>query len=365
MIYSTNTTKPLIVYGENGKEFAEGIYRCLAEGVNDNPPINKNFEFVGKMRLKHFADGEHDIKIGQNVNGRNVYVVQRFSPEKYKTDSDFNELKLINDAAAGSYAGRVTDVMGNMPGERQDRKKSNREPLTAKLYAEELENSGADGVMFMDLHEPQIEGFFHKRTRKLNIPGLSFYLHYIKEQNGGFDNSVITTLDAGGLKSLYDAFEKVSMELFKEIELASALKEKKYIDGELKIELTHFMGNVSGKRVFTIDDEVSSGKTIKPVIEYMMNLETPPKSIICFSTKGKQKEEGADRMDKMHRDYGVKFVFTNVVPIDPSLQGDYMEIIEVDPIYAHAISRMETKKSISDLFRFENFEKLLGGDYNF
>ncbi len=364
MVYDANN-RPMIAYGKNGKEFAEGIYRHLTDGVDGKPGINKNFIFAEDMRLKTFADGEHDVKIGRNVNGRNVYIVQRFDPKENKIDSDFTELKLLNDAAAGSYAGRVTDVMGNMPGERQDRKVESRVPLTAKLHAEELENSGADGVMFMDLHEPQIEGYFHKKTRVLNIPALPFYLHYMKEENGGFGDSVIATLDAGGMKSLYDAFKKVSMDLFKEIHLASALKEKRYVGSDLKIELTHFMGDVSGKNVFTIDDEVSSGKTNEAAIKYMMKLDNPPKSITCFSTKGKQKEEGAERMHNMYKDYGVKFVFTNVVPIDTNLQGDYMKIINVDPIYAHAISRMETRQSISDLLKFDNFEKLLHGDYDF
>src|SRR4051812_5128036 len=201
---------------------------------------------LGKSSVSHFSDGEIQIHIEESVRGREVYVVQSTS---YPVNDNILELLIMIDALKRASAGDINVVIPYYGYGRQDRKARSREPITAKLVANLLETTGATRILTMDLHTPQIQGFFDIPVEHLyGVPILAQYF-----EDKGLEDIVIVAPHNGSIGRA----RKVANLLHAPI----ALIDKRRFE-ENEEETVSVVGNVEGKNAIIIDDLVDTGETI-------------------------------------------------------------------------------------------------------
>src|SRR5271169_5817193 len=145
--------KPVLFMSQDRlKIFTGNANRALAQEICVH--LNK---WMGEAMVKVFSDGEIYVQINENVRGADVFVIQ---PTSTPTDRHLMELLLMMDALKRASAQRITAVLPYYGYARQDRKDRPRMPISARLVAAILETAGADRVLTLDLHAPQIQGFF-------------------------------------------------------------------------------------------------------------------------------------------------------------------------------------------------------------
>ena len=358
-----NNKKPIILFGGYGEELAKKTHGYLTKSINGNKPINESFILGNEVSWSH-SDGEHKIDIGYSLNGRDVYIFQNPRPEELG-EYDFKEMILLNDAAKGSMANKIINLTGHYRGARQDRRGNKRSSLTAKVNADQIESSGANGLVTIDLHSEQIEGFFND-IQCSNLRAMPFYLMDIKERFGGFENVVLTGLDTGGMKSLVDYFKNYApKEFFKGLKFASAFK-LRYDDENVAI--THFMGDIDGLHVCPIDDEINTAGTMHATANYIYQNKDSlgvPASITAYATRPKFRGSAIDRMRECYEKYGMETISTNAMQLDQETADatkDYLKLIDVSPSFGQAINRIETAQSVKDFHKLETFNKVFSQD---
>jgi ribose-phosphate pyrophosphokinase len=202
---------------------------------------------LGNAGVKTFSDGEVMVEIGENVRGRDVYVVQSTCAP---TNNNLMELLVMTDALKRASAATITAVIPYYGYARQDRKAAPRTPISAKLVADLVTTAGVDRVVTIDLHAAQIQGFF-------NIPVDNLYaapviLNHLKERFAGQD-IVMVTPDAGGTER--------ARGFAKRLECPMALIDKRRT-GPNVAEVMHLIGDVKGKIAIILDDMIDTAGTL-------------------------------------------------------------------------------------------------------
>ncbi|MBQ5515215.1 MAG: ribose-phosphate diphosphokinase, partial [Oscillospiraceae bacterium] len=142
----------MISHGKEIKMFCGNSNRKLAEDIAKHMGTH-----LGDMQVTHFADGECSVSLYETVRGCDVFLIQSTCNP---VNDNLMELLVMIDACRRASAGRITAVMPYFGYARQDRKAKSHDPISAKLVANLLTSAGADRVLTMDLHAPQIQGFF-------------------------------------------------------------------------------------------------------------------------------------------------------------------------------------------------------------
>ena len=179
----------MIAHGKNIKIFA----------ANSNPQLASNVASIlgtelGNSKVTKFSDGEISVNIYETVRGSDVFVVQSTCDP---VNDNLMELLIMIDAFKRASAGRITAVLPYFGYARQDRKAKARDPITAKLVADLIAAAGADRVLTMDLHAPQIQGFFDIPVD--HLLGSSVLWPYYAEKYAGNDNIVVVSPDLGSV----------------------------------------------------------------------------------------------------------------------------------------------------------------------
>ena len=316
-----NTYSGLVVLsGRSNPKFAGAV--CEHLGIE-----------VGRTDIVQFSDGELMVEIGENVRGRDVFVVQSTSAP---ANDHLMELLIMIDALKRASAGRITAVMPYFGYARQDRKLKPRVPITAKLAADLLTTAGANRVLTMDLHAGQIMGFFNIPVDNLHAgPVLVPHLleHYGKEA------LTIVSPDVGGVERA---------RLFaKKLENAPIAIIDKRRPGPNQIAEMHVVGEVAGQTCIIVDDMVDTGGTLVKACETLLT-EGAAKVIAAavhpvFS--------GA----ALERIAGAKFqsvVVTDTIAKSLSLPTPTsVTYLSVAALFAEAIRRIHGEDSISSLFQ--------------
>lgn len=193
---------------------------------------------VTPTELKHFVDGEIYARIGENVRGRDVYIVQSTSPP---VNDHLMELLVLIDAAKRASAERITAVVPYFGYSRQDRKATGREPITAKLVADLISTAGADRVMTLDLHSGQIQGFFDIPVDNLMADKL-FARALPSEVR---QNLVVVAPDVGASKRAGHLAKDLNAEL-------AIINKSRFQHNESVV--LDVIGNVEGKNCLLFDD---------------------------------------------------------------------------------------------------------------
>lgn len=201
---------------------------------------------LGNCDVKHFADGEIIVELGESVRGKHVYIVQSTCAP---VSSNLMELLIAIDACKRASAATINCVMPYFGYARQDRKARPRQPITSKLVADLLEKAGASRVITMELHATQIQGFFNIPAD--DISALSIIGKYFKEKN--LDDIVVVSPDHGGTTRA----RKLAEMLHAPIAIIDKRRPKPNV-----AEAMNLIGEVDGKTAIIVDDIVDTAGTL-------------------------------------------------------------------------------------------------------
>ena len=311
------------------KIFAGNANKKLAKDICDHLNIT-----LGQADVSRFADNEIKVKIKESVRGKDVFIVQ---PTCSPCNENIMELLIIVDALRRASAGRITAVIPYYGYARQERKTKPREPITAKLVANLLVSAGINRVLTMDLHADQIQGFFDIPVDQLEaVPILS---DYIKQKD--IENIVVVSPDVGGTARA----REFSGYLSKPIAIID-----KYRPSSDDVEIMHIVGNVKNKNVILIDDIIDTAGSIIKGSQALKR--AGAKEIYICATHPVFGGPAKGRMELSFKEGLFKeIIVTNTIPIQNRNALNGITVLSVAKIFAEAIDRIHSNKSVSTLFR--------------
>ena len=199
---------------------------------------------LSKATINRFSDGEINVQIGESVRGKDVFIIQ---PTCAPTNDNLMELLIITDALRRSGANSINAVIPYFGYARQDRKASPRVPISAKLVANLIEQSGVHRVITMDLHAGQIQGFFDIPVD--NLYGSIVFADYLRAKS--FKNPIIASPDIGGVARARYFADRMGMDL--------VIVDKKR-ERANESEVMNIIGDVQGKDVILVDDMIDKSE---------------------------------------------------------------------------------------------------------
>ncbi len=306
--------------------FAGGSHPALAAAICDHLSVP-----LGRSETVQFSNENLLVQVHENVREADVFVVQTsVSP----VHDNLFELLIFIDALKRASAARVTAVMPYFPYVRSDKKDRPRISITARLVADLLEAAGADRVLTMDLHAPQIQGFFKIPVDQLQArPILAEHL----ERTYDLDGAVIVATDAGGAK----AAGRYANDL--KLDLAIIDKRRSAHDERAKAE--HLIGDVEGRTAFVIDDEIASGGTLTQAIDFVHKRGAA--RIIAAATHGVLTSNAPGRLQESAVE---SVIVTDTIPVSEAQRFGKLRTLSVAPLIAAAIERIHNGDSVSQLF---------------
>lgn len=286
---------------------------------------------LGVAKVKTFSDGEIMVEIGENVRGRDVYVVQSTcSP----TNNNLMELLIMMDALKRASAEKITAVIPYYGYARQDRKVAPRTPITSKLVADLITTAGADRVVTVDLHAGQIQGFF-------NIPVDNLYaapviLSHLKTRFPN-DHVVMVSPDAGGTERARAFAKRLGCTL--------AVIDKRRTAPNVA-EVMHLIGDVRGKIAIILDDMIDTAGTLTQAARALKD--HGAEAIYACATHAVLSGPAIDRINESVIE---EVVITNTVPLgEKSERTSKVKVLTVADLLAEAIRRIHEDESVSSLF---------------
>ena len=291
----------------------------------------------GTVSLSKFSDGEFQPSLDESVRGCDVFIVQSTFPP---TDN-LMELLMLIDAAKRASAHKVVAVMPYFGLARQDRKDKPRVPISSKMVANILTAAGADRVMTMDLHAPQIQGFFDIPVDHLDSTVI--FIPFIKSLN--LDNLILAAPDVGATKRVRE-FAK-----FLGTEMVICDKARKRAN---EIASMTVIGDVEGKDVVLIDDICDTANTLCKAAALIK--EKGARSVRAVCTHPVLSGKAYENLENSVLE---EIALCNTIPIKP---GNYkkIKVLSVDRLFADAIRNVSEFGSISSLFNVsESFQQNL------
>lgn len=314
------------LHGKDIKIFAGNSNRALAEEIAEKIGLPLGVATVGK-----FSDGESAINIGEVVRGSDVFVIQSTCTP---VNDNLVELLIIIDALKRASAGRITAVMPYFGYARQDRKAKARDPISAKLVANLITVAGADRVLTMDLHTPQLQGFFDIPVD--HLLGVPLLASYFSDKFERFDDVIAVSPDVGSVTRTRAFAQRLDIPI--------AIIDKRRPKANVS-EIMNVVGDVVNKRVILIDDLMDTGGTIVNGANAL--LEMGAKEVFACCTHGVLSGPACDRIDKSCIK---ELVMLNTIPLPKDKPAAKIKALSVAAIFAEAIERVYGDISISTLF---------------
>jgi ribose-phosphate pyrophosphokinase len=285
---------------------------------------------MGAIQVRRFSDGEIFVEIGENVRGKDIFVMQSTCTP---VNDNLMELLIIIDALRRASARRITAVMPYYGYARQDRKVAPRVPISAKLVADLITTAGARRVLTMDLHAGQIQGFFNIPVD--NLFAAPVLLSYIKEHFQ--DNLVIVSPDVGGVERAR-AFAK---RLNAQIAIIDKRRERPNSS-----EVMNIVGEVKGSTVVLLDDMVDTAGTLTKAAVALS--EKGAKMIYGCATHAVLSGPALERIMNSPLD---RLVVTDTIPLQKNIEiCPKIKALSVAPLLGEAIKRIHDEDSVSSLF---------------
>jgi ribose-phosphate pyrophosphokinase len=283
---------------------------------------------LGRAHTMRFSNENLKVKIDENVREQDVFVVQTACPP---LSENIVELLIILDALRHSSAKRVTAVLPYFPYARSDKKDEPRISITARLMADLLATAGADRVLTVDLHSPQIQGFFSMPADQLS--GVPVLCDRLKQND--LSNTVVVAADVGEAKD--------AGKFAKRLDLPIAFIDKRRTGDDEKAKPAHVIGDVQGKDCLLVDDEIATGGTIFNATEFL--LDRGARSVSAAVVHPVLSGRAAERLNASRLD---KLLVTNTIPIAAS--SPKLEVLSMAPLLATAITHIHDGRSVSQLF---------------
>lgn len=307
-----------IFSGSSHKELAKAV----AKGVKKD---------LGQLKLSNFSCGEKYVKLEETVRGQEVFIIQ--TCRDYWVNEDFMELFLMIDAARLSFASKIHVIIPYFGYARQDKVHEPREPISAKLMADLLVQSGADHVITFALHADQTQAFFDVPVDNINTHKL-FADYYRKKK---LKNITVVSPDAGGAKNA----KKFADDLGAPIAILHKSR-----PAHNEAVTTHVVGEVKGRTCVIYDDMIDTAGSViaahKALLEQGAN-----KDIYLAAAHPLFSGPAQKRLDKA----GFKEVtVTDTLPIEKEKKFKGLKQISVAPLLADIIASVSRQKSVSQLF---------------
>ncbi|MSP91556.1 MAG: ribose-phosphate pyrophosphokinase [Myxococcales bacterium] len=284
---------------------------------------------LAKSETVKFSNENLMVKIQENVRGCDVYFIQTSAPP---VNENIVEMLIAIDALKGASAARVTAVMPYYFYARSDKKDRPRISIAARLMADLLQTAGADRVLCMDLHSPQIQGFFRIPVDQLvGAPILATHMKTWDIQNG-----VLVAGDVGEAKEL-GRFANL-------MGLPVAIVDKRRYGDDDRAVATNLIGDVEGKHAIIVDDEIATGGTIIEAANFLFA--RGALSVKVAATHGVLSGPAIARIHDSRID---TVLVTDTIPLRDKL-SDKVRVLSVAPVFAKAIRRIHDGDSVSDLF---------------
>ena len=318
----------MISHGKDIKVFSGNANRALAESICRCIGIR-----LGDSTVNHFSDGEISVSLYETVRGSDVFIVQ---PTCCPVNDNLMELLIMVDAARRASAGRITAVIPYFGYARQDRKAKSRDPISAKLVANLITSAGADRVLTMDLHAPQIQGFFDIPVDNL-VGGPLFSDYYIKKFGMGNEDVMVVSPDVGSVARARNFALKMGMNL--------AIVDKRREKAN-QSEVMNIIGDVRGKNVILFDDMVDTAGSLCHACKALVEI-GGAKDIYACASHGVLSGAAIQRINDS---YIKEMLFTDSIPASPEKKCDKIKYLSIAPMFAEAIERVYEEVSISTLF---------------
>jgi ribose-phosphate pyrophosphokinase len=284
----------------------------------------------GKATVTRFKDGEVYIQLLENVRGADVFVVQ---PTCFPVDEHLMELLLMVDALKRALARRITTVIPYYGYARQDRKDKPRVPVSSKLIADLLTTAGAHRALIVDLHAPQIQGFF-------NIPVDHLFAspvlvdHFKKMQ---LPNLTVVSPDAGGVER--------ARFFAKKVDAALAIVDKRRTDMNVA-EVMHVIGDVKGRTCLIIDDIIDTAGTLVKTAEALVTAGAT-RVYACAS----HPVLSGEAIEKISKSKLEEVIVTNTIPLTGKAKAEpKIRVLSIAGLLGRAIQSIHEETSVSTLF---------------
>ncbi|AXF57062.1 ribose-phosphate diphosphokinase [Salicibibacter kimchii] len=284
---------------------------------------------LGKSSVKRFSDGEIQVSIEESVRGCEVYVVQSTAQPG---NEHVMELLIMLDALKRASAKKINVVIPYYGYARQDRKARSREPITAKLIANLLEAAGATRVVTMDLHAPQIQGFFDIPVDQLL--GVPIVADYFKKKQ--LDDVVVVAPDNGGVMR--------ARRMADELNVPIAFIDKRRPQPNVS-EVMNIVGEFEGKNAIIIDDLIDTAGTITSAANAL--IENGANAVYACCTHPVLSGPAISRIDGSPIK---ELIVTNTIELPEEKMIDKITTLSVAPLVAEAIHRVHNEVSVSSLF---------------
>ncbi|MCL2056955.1 MAG: ribose-phosphate pyrophosphokinase [Oscillospiraceae bacterium] len=317
------------LHGNQIKIFTANSNRKAAEGIASALGLP-----LGKSTVRAFADGEVSVSIEESVRGADVFVVQSTcSP----VNDHLMELLIMIDAFKRASAGRITAVMPYFGYARQDRKVKARDPISAKLVADLITAAGADRVLTMDLHAPQIQGFFNIPVDHLISTPL-FVPHFAKRfSDREKSDIVIVSPDTGSVARTRRFAERFGSPL--------AVIDKRRQSANVS-EVMNIIGDVKGKKVILADDVIDTAGTLCNAAQALIDIGGASEVYAC-AAHGVLSDPALQRIQASPIR---ELALLDTIPLRDGADIGKITQIPIAPVFAEAIERIYEDKPVSPLF---------------
>jgi len=284
----------------------------------------------GQATITRFSDGEAYVQIQENVRGADVFVMQ---PTCRPVDEHIMELLLMIDALKRASARRITAVIPYFGYARQDRKDKPRVPISSKLVADVLTTAGADRALIVDLHAPQLQGFFNipvdhlfaspvlvDHFKKLNLPHLT-----------------VVSPDAGGVER--------ARFFAKKMDSALAIVDKRRVDMNVA-EVMHVIGDVSGRTCLVIDDLIDTAGTLVKTANALIE-----NGAIAIYACASHAVLSGPAVENISKSCLKEVVVTNTIPLNSDARNEpKIKVLTIAGLIGRAIQSIHEETSVSKLF---------------
>lgn len=314
---------------ENTVVYALSANKVLAKEIADKLKVP-----LKQAKVTHFADGEILCEPIETIREKNVYVIQ--STCCPVTENLF-EILVFVDALKRASAREINVVMPYFGYARQDRKSKPRQPITSRLVADLLKTAGVHRVITIDLHAPQIQGFFSCLVDELTaIPLITDY--YWKYKNN--PDMVIVSPDHGGVNRARKIAEKLNLPI--------AIIDKRRT-GPNVAEVMNIIGNVEGKNCIMIDDMIDTAGSCSAGAKVLK--EQGARSVRIACTHGIFSSPAEERV---LNGLFEEIVFTNTIPLQKKMEHPIVKVLSVGPMLAKVIENIETGEAVSNVYNLYN-----------
>jgi ribose-phosphate pyrophosphokinase len=286
---------------------------------------------LGRLKTTRFSNENMKVKIEENVRESDVFVIQTSCPP---VSDNLLELLITIDALKFASAARITAVLPYFPYARSDKKDEARISITARLVADLLETAGADRVLTMTLHAPQILGFFRKPADQLLATPI--LTRHFKRKD--LSNAVVVATDAGAAK--------FAGHFAKRLGTPMAIIDKRRSDDSEKAKSVALIGDVDGKDAIIYDDEIATGGSIKEAATILRKFGA--KTVRVGVTHPVFSGPAIERLNEANLD---ELVVTDSIPVPPATAAAMpnLKVLSTAAMFGDAILRIHGGRSISEM----------------